>query len=144
MNAKEYLNQAYRLEQRVQSKLAQIEALRSMAANFSLAVDREPVSHTRNHTAMQDTVLRILEAEQELNDEIDALVDMKREIKQTIDQVEDITLRLVLEKRDICFEKWEKIALDMFYSLRSVQEKHREAVRAVQEILDAGAREDER
>lgn len=137
MNAKEYLQQAFRLEQRVQSKLAQIEALRSMAANVSLAVDREPVSHTRNHTAMQDTVLRILEAEQELNDEIDALVDMKREIKQTIDQVEDITLRLVLEKRDICFEKWEKIALDMFYSLRSVQEKHREGVRAVQAILDA-------
>ena len=144
MTAQEYLSRAYRMEQQVESKLQQIEALRSMAESLTSCIGTEPVSHTRNHTAMQDTVLRILEAEQELNDEIDALVDMKREIKQTIDQVEDITLRLVLEKRDICFEKWEKIALDMFYSLRSVQEKHREAVRAVQEILDAGAREDER
>ena len=136
MNAKEYLRQAYRLEQRVQSKLEQIEALRSMAANVTSSISREPVSHTRNNTAMQDTVVRIMEAEKELNDEIDALVDMKREIKQTIDRVPDVTLRLVLEKRDLCFQKWEQIALDMFYSLRSVHEKHREAERIVQEILD--------
>lgn len=45
-------------------------------------------------------------------------------------------MRLVLEKRNLCFEKWEQIAVDMYYSLRSVQEKHREAVRLVQEILD--------
>ena len=144
MNAKDYLRQAYRLEQRVQSKLEQIEALRSMAAGMTSSLGPEPVSQTRNHTAMQDTVVRIMEAEQELNGEIDALVDLKREIKQTIDQVPDVTLRLVLEKRDLCFQKWEQIALDLYYSLRSVQEKHREAVRIVQQILDERVREDER
>ena len=144
MNAKEYLGQAYRMEQRVQSKMDQIAALRSMATCVTTCIGREPVSHTRNNTAMQDTVGRIMEAEQELNEEIDALVDLKREIKQTIDQVPDVTLRLVLEKRDLCFQKWEQIALDMYYSLRSVQEKHREAVRIVQQILDERVREDER
>ena len=136
MNAKEYLNQAYRMEQRVKSKLDQIEALRSMASSVTSSLGTEPVVHTRNQTSMQDTVIRIMEAEQELNDEIDALVDIKRDIKQTIDLIPDVTLRLVLEKRDLCFQKWEQIAVDMYYSLRSVQEKYREAVRAVQKILD--------
>ena len=85
---------------------------------------------------MQDTVIRIMEAEQELNREIDELVDTKQEIKRTIDLVPDVTLRLILEKRNLCFEKWEQIAIDTYYSLRSVQEKHREAVRIVQGILD--------
>lgn len=141
MNAKEYLNQAYRMEQRVKSKLDQIEALRSMASSVTSSLGTEPVVHTRNHTSMQDTVIRIMEAEQELNAEIDALVDIKRDIKQTIDLIPDVTLRLVLEKRDLCFQKWEQIAVDMYYSLRSVQEKHREAVRAVQRILDERGQE---
>ena len=81
-------------------------------------------------------MIRILEAEQELNREIDELVDIKAEIKRTIDLIPDVTMRLVLEKRNLCFEKWEQIAVDMYYSLRSVHEKHREAVHLVQEILD--------
>ena len=136
MNAKEYLNQAFRMEQRVQSKLEQLEALRSLAAHVTSGFGSEPVVHTRNHTAMQDTVIRIMEAEQELNREIDELVNTKQEIKRTIDQVPDVTLQLVLEKRYLIFLKWEQIACDMYYSIRSVQEKHREAVRIVQGILD--------
>ena len=66
MNAKEYLNKAYRMEQRVKSKLDQIEALRSMASSVTSSLGTEPVVHTRNHTSMQDTVIRIMEAEQEL------------------------------------------------------------------------------
>ena len=136
MDAKEFLNRAYRMEQRVQSKLEQIEALKSLATHVTASFGSEPVDRTRNNTAMQDTVIRIMEAEQELNREIDELVDTKQEIKRTIDLVPDVTLRLILEKRNLCFEKWEQIAIDMFYSLRSVQEKHREAVRIVQAILD--------
>ena len=136
MNAKEYLNQAYRMEQRVQSKLEQIEALRSLASHVTSGIGSEPVVHSRNNTAMQDTVIRILEAEQELNAEIDELVEIKQDIKRTIDLVPDVTLRLVLEKRNLCFQKWEQIACEMYYSLRSVQENHREGVRIVQGILD--------
>ena len=136
MDAKEFLNRAYRMEQRVQSKLEQIEALKSLATHVTASFGSEPVDRTRNNTAMQDTVIRIMEAEQELNREIDELVDTKQEIKRTIDLVPDVTLRLILEKRNLCFEKWEQIAIDTYYSLRSVQEKHREAVRIVQAILD--------
>ena len=136
MDAKEFLNRAYHMEQRVQSKLEQIEALKSLATHVTASFGAEPVDRTRNNTAMQDTVIRIMEAEQELNREIDELVDTKQEIKRTIDLVPDVTLRLILEKRNLCFEKWEQIAIDTYYSLRSVQEKHREAVRIVQAILD--------
>lgn len=141
MNAKEYLSQAFCIELLVQSKLEQIEALRSLACRVTLPMGSEPVSHTRNVTGMQDTVERILEAEEELNKRIDDLVATKLEIAKTIDRVEDVTLRLILEKRYLAFLSWGQIAIDLHYSGRWLQVKHAEALEAVERILgekDAG------
>lgn len=136
MNAKEYLSQAWRIEQQVQSKLEQIEALKSLACKVTAAMGSEPVSHTRNVTSMQDAVIRIMEAEEELNRRIDALVAMKMEVMTVIDQVKDVTLRLILEKRYLSFQSWELIAVDMGYTVRWTLMRHEEALMVVAGILD--------
>ena len=135
MNAKEYLSRAWHVEQQVQSKLEQIEALRSLASRMTAGFGNEPVSHTRNVTAMQDTIVRILEAEEELNKRIDELVSMKTEVMQVIDQVQDVILRLILEKRYLSFLSWEQIAVDMGYTVRWTLLRHAEGLQAVQEVL---------
>ena len=136
MNAMEFLQQAYMLEQRIQTKLHQITALRSLAETMHSFAGNEPVSHTRNVTSLQDTVIKIMEQEQELNDEIDRLVDLKKEILDVIGEVRDLDYRLILEKRHLCFESWPRIGEEMGHSDRWAQLKHRMALRAVQEILD--------
>ena len=99
MTAKEYLGQAYRLDQRINSKLQQIESLRSLTQRVTVAYGGEVVSHTRNVTSMQDTIVRLMQAEEELNREIDRLVDLKAEIAGVISQVRNESYRLILEKR---------------------------------------------
>ena len=136
MNAKEYLSRAYLMEQQVESKLQQIEALRSMAESLTSRIGQEPVSHTRNVSSMQDTVNKIIEEEEALNEEIDRLVDVKREIADTIGQVPDVTFRLILEKRHLCFQMWEQIAGDLGYTVRWAQMRYSEALQEVQGILD--------
>ena len=136
MNAKEFLSRAWRIEQQVQSKQEQIEALKSLACRVTSGMGNEPVSHTRNVTSMQDTIVRILEAEEELNRHIDELVGMKLEVMQVIDRVQDVTLRLILEKRYLSFLSWEHIAVDMGYTVRWTLIRHEEALRAVQELLE--------
>lgn len=136
MNAKEFLSQAWRIEQQVQSKQEQIEALKSLACRVTAGSGSEPVSHTRNVNAMQDTVVRILEAEEDLNRRIDTLVATKVDVMQTIDRVKDVTLRLILEKRYLSFFTWEQIAVDMGYTVRWTLSRHAEALEAVQAILD--------
>ena len=136
MDAKEFLSRAFFLEQRIQSKQEQIAALRSLASRVTISYGNEPVSHTRYVTSMQDTVEKILEAESELNRQIDELVDVKLEIGRVIDRVENIQFRLILEKRYLLFRPWDDIGDEMGYSARWVQIKRREALRAVQEILD--------
>ena len=113
MNAKEYLSQAWMMEKQIESKLQQIAALRSSAEGLNQCISAEPVSHSRNVSAMQDTVNKLIEAEMELNAEIDSLVDLKQEIKDIINQVKNVTYRLILEKRHLSFMKWEVIAEDL-------------------------------
>ena len=134
MNAKEFLSRAWHIEQQVQSKLEQIEALKSLACRVTSGIGNEPVSHTRNVTSMQDTIVRILEAEEELNRHIDELVGMKLEVMRVIDQVLDVTLRLILEKRYLSFLSWERISVDLGYTVRWTLIRHEEALRAVEEI----------
>ena len=61
---------------------------------------------------------------------------MKLEIAETIDLVEDVTLRLILEKRYLSFLPWNRIALDLNYTERWLQRLHNSALEQVQWILD--------
>jgi len=135
MTAKEYLNQAYRLDQRINNKLMQIDALRSLTQKVTSRFKENIVSYTRNVTSLEDTIIRLMEAENELNQQIDDLVDLKREITNRVNTLENIDHRLVLEKRYLCILPWEEIALDMHYSLRGVQSVHTRALAALGEIL---------
>ena len=99
MTAIEYLSQAYMLDQQIQTKLHQITSLRSLAETMRSFSGNEPVVHTRNVTALEDAVIKIMEQEGELNAEIDRLVDLKKEILDVISEVNDVNYRLILEKR---------------------------------------------
>ena len=138
MNAYEYLSQTFMLDQQIKSKISQIESLKSLATSAaSCCGNREPiVKRTRNVTALEDTILKIIEAEKELDAQIDALVDLKLEISRTIAQVKDVTLRLILERRYLAFDTWKSIGDDMGYTERWLQFRHNAALEVVQGILD--------
>ena len=84
MNAKEYLNQARVLDRRINITLERVSQLRSLTQRITPAYDGEVVSHTRNVTSLQDTIVRLLEAEDLLNSTIDTLVDLKTEISGAV------------------------------------------------------------
>lgn len=135
MTAKEFLAQAYRLDQRINSKLQQIDSLRSLTQKVTQSYDGEVVSRTRNVTSLEDAIIRLMEAEAELNQQIDQLVDTKIEIGKLIDTVHNESYRLLLEKRYLCFLSWDQIAADMHYSRRWVLNKHERALEVADRLL---------
>ncbi len=139
MNAKVFLSQARKVELQVESKLQQLEALKSLATRVTVSYDSTPVTHTKNTSALPDAVIRIMEAEEELNRKIDDLVAVKLEIADVIDRVEDVTLRLLLEKRYLGFMKMEDVAGELGYTKRWLWVLHGRALRVVQGILDTMA-----
>ena len=135
MTATEYLGQAYRLDQRINSKLQQVESLRSMTRKVTASYDGETVFHTRNVTSLEDTIFRLMEAEEELNRQIDELVVLKMDISRMINRVRNESLRLILEKRYLCFLHWDQIAAEMHYSRRWVLKRHARAVEVVDKLM---------
>ena len=89
MTAKEYLNQAYWLDRRIDSKLEQLSALKDMATKTTSVMSDDVVSHTRNVHSMQDVIAKIIDMQAEINADIDQLVDLKREIMQVVKAVQN-------------------------------------------------------
>ena len=135
MTAKEFLGQAYRLDQRINSKLQQIDSLRGLTQKVTQSYDNEGVSRTRNVSSLEDAIIRLMEAEEQLNMQIDQLVDTKIEIGKLIDMVHNESYRLLLEKRYLCFLSWDQIAAEMHYSRRWVLNKHERALEVADRLL---------
>lgn len=136
MTAKEYLNQAYRIDQRVNSKLRQVDSLRDLATRATSTLGTEPVSGTRNVHRLEDTIDKIIDLENEINAEIDRLVDLKRDVMATISKVQDPNCLMLLELRYLSFKSWDDIAADMHFGSRWVHILHSKALSAVEKILE--------
>ena len=56
LTAKEYLSQAYRIDQRINAKLEQVEQLRTLTRKATASYGGERVTHSRIVSAMEDTI----------------------------------------------------------------------------------------
>ena len=131
MTAKEYLGQAYRLDQRINSKLEQVLSLRELTTKATATMSDMPGGGSRNVYKMQDIIGKIVDLENEINADIDKLVDLKREMVAVIKAVTDPELQTLLELRYLCFKTWEQIAVDMQYSTRNIYKLHDTAIGAI-------------
>lgn len=131
MNAKEYLKQAFYLDKRINSKLEQVESLNALATKATTTLSDMPKDPNRGTSKLEDTIVKIVDLQEEINRDIDKLVDLKKEIVRTIKKIEDKELQVVLEKRYLCFETWEKIAVDMNYSIQHIFRLHSKALKNI-------------
>ena len=120
MNAKEYLGQAYRLDQRINSKLEQVASLNDLATKCSSTLTGMPRNPNRGTSTMADAVGKIVDLQAEINCDIDRLVDLKREMVTAIKAVDYTEYQTLLELRYLCFKTWEQIAVDMGYSIQHI------------------------
>ena len=128
MTAKEYLGQAYRLDQRINSKLEQVLSLRDLTTKATATMSDMPGGGSRNVYKMQDIIGKIIDLENEINADIDQLVDLKRDIVTIIKAVENPEYQTLLELRYLCFKTWEQIAVYMGYELRYLHKLHQRAL----------------
>ena len=135
MKAKEYLNRAYKIDHRINSKLAQIAELKMLATKATATIGMTPPSGTLNPHRTQDIVAKIVDLEREINCDINSLLDIKREVMDAIRQVADIDCQLVLEKRYLCYCTWEQIAVDLDCSVRRTHIVHGKALDELDKIL---------
>ena len=128
MGAVELLKQAYYIDVRIDNKLEQMETLNALATKATTTFGNEPVSGTRDVHKREETICKIVDLQNEINADIDSLVDLKRELRKTIESIPNVDYRTVLELRYLNFRKWEEIAVTMGYRLRNVHYIHDKAI----------------
>ena len=131
MTVKEYLGQAYRLDQRINSKLEQVASLNELATKCTSTLTGMPRNPNRGTSTMADAVGKIVDLQAEINRDIDRLVDLKREMVRLIKAVDNTEYQTLLELRYLCFKTWEQIAVNMGYNVRHVYRLHDEAMEKI-------------
>lgn len=126
--AKNYLMRAYRVDQRIENKLEQIQLLNDLAAKATVTYSDMPGSPNRNVHKMEDVLVKIIDIKTEINADMLELVDLKKETMDCIKQVEDPELQLILELRYLNYVGWEQIAGDLGYGIDNVFRLHRKAL----------------
>ena len=110
MNAKEFLGQVRYVDRAIDSKLEQVERLRSESTRATSLVSGMPRSSSPNLQRMEDTIVKIIDLEHEINRDIDRLIDLKKAARVSINAITNPDERLILELRYLCYKTWPEIA----------------------------------
>lgn len=125
MTARDYLFQAHRLDAMINADLREIDKLRELSTSISMSNEGERVQTTKSGLAPHvEIVEKIVDMEREVSDEIDLLVDLKREIRQAINTVKNDDERMVLYLRYLHNYTTPDIADEMYASDRTVRRWH--------------------
>ena len=136
MTAKEYLSQAYWLNQRIDRKLAQVSRLKNMATQATGRFQAERLSGTGRHSPMESCLVEVIDLEYEINADIDRLVDLKCELAACILELEDCSQKRVLELRYLGGLTWEEIAkLMRDYDVQRIFQVHGKALQQIEQVL---------
>lgn len=127
MTLKDYLSQCVLLDQAINCKLEQLSELKQKAMNSKSFLEFSGGS-AGTKSAVERTVEKIITFEEEINADIDRFVDIQQEITALIGTLSDMQQRIIMEKHYICGDKWDKIAEDMFLSLRTLMYLHKRAL----------------
>lgn len=132
MTAKQYLKQAYRLNELINSDLEELKQLKALSTSISsLSLSGVISSGTRNSDAsFVNCINKIVNLEEKINTEIDSYVDLKEEIRQKIIALDDKNEILILQERYLLFTTWEKIADNMNFTPQWIYELHKKALKS--------------
>jgi len=131
MTGKEYLLQARYLDERIHSKIQQIESLNELATSCCAVINDMPGNPNKGGAKMADAVIKIVSLQEEINQDINALVELKHQIMSVINAVPNVEYQTLLEKRYLCFVTWEQIAVDMSYSMQHIHRMHSAALKEI-------------
>lgn len=131
---KEELRDIMYLDSRIESKLRQLERLKSTKDCLgSIDYSKDRVQTSGVTSSIENAVIRIVDLEQEINEDIDELVCMKQKAREEMNKATGIE-NIILEMRYLENMDWEEIAYRLNYSLPAVYKIHGQALKTIQSV----------
>lgn len=128
MIAKEYLEQYQVMQNKIESELYEIQKLDALRLSISVATDREYVQSSGSKDKLGDVTAKLVDLQVELSEDVDAMLDLRKNIKAQIETVADTEAQRLLNMRYICGYTFEKISAICNCSDRQVYRNHQRAL----------------
>lgn len=132
MNAKEYLQQLYRLDIVIKQNQEEIAKLKEMAAVVSspaMSPDKVLTSKNPKGANFEKCIVKINDIENTVMEEIELYAAKRRKIVNEIQSLENTAYIQVLYKRYAEFKSFWKIAKEMNYVFSYVKELHKKSLK---------------
>jgi DNA-directed RNA polymerase specialized sigma24 family protein len=137
VEAKEFLKQPERLDLRIKNKLIEKQQWKEIALGITANMDGERVqSSSGAKSKMAEAVIKCVDMEAEIDSLIDELIDTKKKVIQTIEQLDSATEYNVLHMRYIQYLSLQDIADHYNRDYGWVTTTHGRALKSVQELLE--------
>lgn len=138
MTVKEYLGQAYLLDQRIKFDTQEYDELRMMSQTVSSPGFEEHYNASKNTDAPYiRTLEKMWDMENKLLEEMAVLLELKEQIRGVISKIEKPEFEMVLRCRYIHNMTWSAIADSLAADIRTVQRWHNKAIARVKLPKDA-------
>ena len=131
MQAKEFLNKIRYIDMMIDCKLEQINDLRDMLTSIGSPIG-DKVQSSKDPDKFTDPVSKIVELENEINNDIDKLVDLKSIARQAIESLDNDIEKMVLYKRYFENKTFEQISVELNYSWRRIHQFHGNALKKLE------------
>ena len=129
MTVKEYLGQAYLLDQRIKSHTIELEELREMSQSISSPGFEEQYNASINTDApYEKTLIKIMDMESQILSEMNLLVELKAQIHEVISQIEKPEYQTALRYRYIHNYSWPRIGDMLYVDETTVRRWHNKAI----------------
>ena len=122
--AKEYFAQIRKTDRLIQRLTDTVNTLRSGLTSQSYELKPDKVQTSGPQDTLGETITKIISLEEDINTRIDELVEQKADAMRRIQNVPDQDQQNILIARYVNGEKWEKIAVDLNFSIAQIYRIH--------------------
>ncbi|MGD6877850.1 hypothetical protein [Bacillus infantis] len=135
MEARRYLEQVEKIDKLITNKMAEAEQWMAMAMSSTAPMGGERVQSSGSQQKMADAVGKYVDIQKDIDAEIDRLVDVKKEVIRTIEQLPPDEYD-VLHKKYIQLKDFKEIAPEVGKAYTWVTSVHGRALKNLQSILN--------
>lgn len=136
LDAKEFLSQVKKLDLMIKNKLIEKQQWKDIALGITANMDGERVQSSGSQQKMSDAIVKCVDMEAEINSLVDKLIDIKREVIYTIEQLESPTQYNVLHMIYIQDKTLQEVADEYNMSYDWAATTHGRALKNVREIRE--------
>lgn len=135
LNIKHWLMRAYKIDQQIMNKIEQIKEWQALAERTTTCTSTMPKGNQTTNQ-IEDYAIKIILSQKAIEQEMEKLINTKREIESLISQIDNPVYRIILEQRYLLGKHWSEIAELLNYTEEHTKRNlHAEALQHAEKAL---------